>query len=116
MLVTAVAAVSGGAAAVTVSAARPFDAARIDRLRSPGVAAPTRAASQVLVALPLGRSAAVGVGDPIAAIGRPFGSEGSLSVGVVSAPRSRAMPRSTTATRATRGSTARCATRPPRAP
>ena len=37
--------------------------------------------------VPLGDSAAVRVGDPVAAIGSPFGNEGSLSVGVVSATR-----------------------------
>ena len=35
--------------------------------------------------LPLGDSAAVRVGEPVAAIGSPFGEEGSLAVGVVSA-------------------------------
>ncbi|HEX8205148.1 MAG TPA: trypsin-like peptidase domain-containing protein [Solirubrobacteraceae bacterium] len=35
--------------------------------------------------LPLGRSGQVKVGDPVAAIGSPFGEEQSLSVGVVSA-------------------------------
>ena len=40
-----------------------------------------------LTPVPLGRSAAVRVGDPVAAIGSPFGNEGSLSVGVVSAVR-----------------------------
>ncbi|HEV2061552.1 MAG TPA: trypsin-like peptidase domain-containing protein [Solirubrobacteraceae bacterium] len=35
--------------------------------------------------LPLGRSREVKVGDPVAAIGSPFGEEQSLSVGVVSA-------------------------------
>jgi S1-C subfamily serine protease len=35
--------------------------------------------------LPLGRSADVEVGEPVAAIGSPFGEEESLSVGVVSA-------------------------------
>lgn len=40
-----------------------------------------------LLPLPLGSSAAVQVGDPVAAIGSPFGKEGSLSVGVVSATR-----------------------------
>jgi S1-C subfamily serine protease len=35
--------------------------------------------------LPLGSSAAVKVGEPVAAIGSPFGEEQSLSVGVVSA-------------------------------
>jgi S1-C subfamily serine protease len=38
-----------------------------------------------LVPLKLGRSAAVRVGEPVAAIGSPFGEEQSLSVGVVSA-------------------------------
>jgi S1-C subfamily serine protease len=38
-----------------------------------------------LVPLKLGDSAAVRVGDPVAAIGSPFGEEQSLSVGVVSA-------------------------------
>lgn len=40
-----------------------------------------------LLPVPLGESAAVRVGDPVAAIGSPFGNEGSLSVGVVSATR-----------------------------
>ena len=40
-----------------------------------------------LVPLPLGDSADVTVGMPVAAIGSPFGNEGSLSVGVVSATR-----------------------------
>ena len=35
--------------------------------------------------VPLGASAAVRVGQPVAAIGSPFGQQGSLSVGVVSA-------------------------------
>jgi len=35
--------------------------------------------------VPLGRSAAVAVGEPVAAIGSPLGNESSLSVGVVSA-------------------------------
>jgi S1-C subfamily serine protease len=35
--------------------------------------------------LPLGRSSAVRVGEPVAAIGSPFGEEQSLSIGVVSA-------------------------------
>jgi S1-C subfamily serine protease len=38
-----------------------------------------------LVPLKFGRVAAVHVGDPVAAIGSPFGEQGSLSVGVVSA-------------------------------
>jgi 2-alkenal reductase len=38
-----------------------------------------------LVPLPLGRSAAVVVGEPVAAIGTPLGNEDSLAVGVVSA-------------------------------
>jgi 2-alkenal reductase len=37
--------------------------------------------------LPLGDSATVRVGDPVAAIGSPFGEEGTLTVGVVSATR-----------------------------
>ncbi len=35
--------------------------------------------------VPLGDSSAVAVGDPVAAIGSPFGNQGSLAVGVVSA-------------------------------
>ena len=35
--------------------------------------------------VPLGNSAAVAVGEPVAAIGSPFGNENSLAVGVVSA-------------------------------
>ena len=38
-----------------------------------------------LVALPLGSTTALRVGDPVAAIGSPFGEQQSLSVGVVSA-------------------------------
>jgi S1-C subfamily serine protease len=38
-----------------------------------------------LVPVPLGNSAAVVVGEPVAAIGSPFGNEDSLGVGVVSA-------------------------------
>jgi S1-C subfamily serine protease len=38
-----------------------------------------------LTPLTLGRLAAVHVGDPVAAIGSPFGEQGSLSIGVVSA-------------------------------
>ena len=37
--------------------------------------------------LPLGDSSTVRVGDPVAAIGSPFGEEGTLTVGVVSATR-----------------------------
>ena len=40
-----------------------------------------------LIPVPLGESSGVHVGDPVAAIGSPFGNEGSLSVGVVSATR-----------------------------
>jgi S1-C subfamily serine protease len=40
-----------------------------------------------LAAVPLGRSSAVRVGEPVAAIGSPFGNAGSLAVGVVSATR-----------------------------
>src|SRR5207248_712524 len=35
--------------------------------------------------VPLGNSAAIAVGDPVAAIGSPFGNEDALGVGVVSA-------------------------------
>jgi S1-C subfamily serine protease len=38
-----------------------------------------------LVTVPLGDSRTVAVGDPVAAIGAPFGNQGSLAVGVVSA-------------------------------
>ncbi len=38
-----------------------------------------------LVSLPLGESSTVRVGEPVAAIGSPFGNENSLAVGVVSA-------------------------------
>jgi S1-C subfamily serine protease len=38
-----------------------------------------------LMPVPLGNSAAVAVGEPVAAIGSPFGNEDSLGVGVVSA-------------------------------
>ncbi len=42
-------------------------------------------AAHALEPVPLGNSAAVVVGEPVAAIGSPFGNEGSLAVGVVSA-------------------------------
>jgi S1-C subfamily serine protease len=42
-------------------------------------------AAHALDPVPLGNSAAVVVGAPVAAIGSPFGNEGSLAVGVVSA-------------------------------
>ncbi len=42
------------------------------------------ARAHVLVSVPLGDSDGVTVGDPVAAIGSPFGAETSLSVGVVS--------------------------------
>jgi 2-alkenal reductase len=42
-------------------------------------------AAHGLEPVPLGNSAAVVVGEPVAAIGSPFGNEGSLAVGVVSA-------------------------------
>jgi S1-C subfamily serine protease len=41
--------------------------------------------SHQLVPLPLGRSASLVVGEPVAAIGSPLGNEDSLAVGVVSA-------------------------------
>jgi S1-C subfamily serine protease len=41
--------------------------------------------SHVLTPLPLGDSSRVVVGEPVAAIGSPFGNENSLAVGVVSA-------------------------------
>jgi 2-alkenal reductase len=41
--------------------------------------------AHVLAPVPLGDSSAVQVGDPVAAIGSPFGKENSLTVGVVSA-------------------------------
>jgi 2-alkenal reductase len=40
-----------------------------------------------LAPVPLGNSATVAVGEPVAAIGSPFGNENSLAVGVVSATR-----------------------------
>ena len=43
--------------------------------------------AHVLAPVPLGNSAAVVVGEPVAAIGSPFGNENSLGVGVVSATR-----------------------------
>ena len=42
-------------------------------------------AAHRLSAVPLGDSSAVVVGEPVAAIGSPFGNESSLTVGVVSA-------------------------------
>jgi S1-C subfamily serine protease len=42
-------------------------------------------AAHALRPVPLGNSAAVSVGEPVAAIGSPFGNEDSLGVGVVSA-------------------------------
>jgi S1-C subfamily serine protease len=42
-------------------------------------------ADHALDPVPLGNSAAVAVGEPVAAIGSPFGNENSLGVGVVSA-------------------------------
>jgi 2-alkenal reductase len=41
--------------------------------------------AHTLAPVPLGNSAAVVVGEPVAAIGSPFGNENSLAVGVVSA-------------------------------
>ena len=41
--------------------------------------------AHALVPMPLGDSAATRVGEPVAAIGSPFGNENSLAVGVVSA-------------------------------
>jgi 2-alkenal reductase len=41
--------------------------------------------THALAPVPLGNSAAVTVGEPVAAIGSPFGNENSLAVGVVSA-------------------------------
>ncbi|MBA2293734.1 MAG: trypsin-like peptidase domain-containing protein [Actinobacteria bacterium] len=41
--------------------------------------------AHALAPVPLGRSAEVGVGEPVAAIGSPFGQQTSLSVGVVAA-------------------------------
>ena len=41
--------------------------------------------AHALAPLPLGDSARVSVGDPVAAIGSPFGNQNSLAVGVVSA-------------------------------
>ena len=43
------------------------------------------AGAHALAPVPLGNSAAVTVGEPVAAIGSPFGNENSLAVGVVSA-------------------------------
>jgi len=44
-------------------------------------------AAHALVPLPLGRSASLVVGEPVAAIGSPLGNPGSLAVGIVSALR-----------------------------
>jgi 2-alkenal reductase len=44
-------------------------------------------AAHALAPVPLGNSAAVAVGEPVAAIGSPFEQENSLAVGVVSATR-----------------------------
>jgi S1-C subfamily serine protease len=44
-----------------------------------------RRSGRTLAPVPLGDSSRVVVGQPVAAIGSPFGNEGSLSVGVVSA-------------------------------
>jgi S1-C subfamily serine protease len=44
-----------------------------------------RPSAHALAPVPLGNSAAVTVGEPVAAIGSPFGNENSLAVGVVSA-------------------------------
>jgi S1-C subfamily serine protease len=49
-----------------------------------------------LVPVPLGSSTALAVGQPVAAIGSPFGAEASLSVGVISAT-GRTIPSLTTA-------------------
>src|SRR5262245_37878854 len=43
--------------------------------------------THALSPVPLGRSSAVGVGQPVAVIGSPFGNENSLEVGVVSGVR-----------------------------
>ena len=43
--------------------------------------------AHTLSPVPLGNSATVAVGEPVAAIGSPFGNENSLAVGVVSATR-----------------------------
>ena len=43
--------------------------------------------AHALAPVPLGDSARVVVGEPVAAIGSPFGNENSLAVGVVSAVR-----------------------------
>jgi S1-C subfamily serine protease len=43
------------------------------------------ASAHALAPVPLANSAAVAVGEPVAAIGSPFGNENSLAVGVVSA-------------------------------
>ena len=105
------------------------DGDRIRRRRSSaGTSSTTSACVKVdprdhaVAPVPLGDSSAVVVGEPVAAIGSPFGQESSLAVGVVSATersidvpdlasttsrtRSRSTRRSTTATPA-----ARCSTR-----
>jgi S1-C subfamily serine protease len=46
-----------------------------------------RPADHALAPVPLGDSSRVVIGQPVAAIGAPFGNEGSLTVGVVSATR-----------------------------
>jgi len=53
-------------------------------------------AAHKLVPVPLGSSAGLAVGQPVAAIGSPFGAEASLSVGVVSGT-GRTIPSLTTA-------------------
>ena len=53
-------------------------------------------AAHALVPVPLGTSAQVKVGEPVAAIGTPFGIQNTLSIGIVSATR-RTIPSLTTA-------------------
>ena len=68
-------------------------------------------AAHALAPVPLGDSSRVVVGEPVAAIGSPFGNESSLSVGVVSATQRSidvadlALQRSPTRSRSTRRST-----------